>query len=230
MTHWQPSASLDILRIRANFLKKIRDFFSSRSLLEVETPLIAHTSVTDPYIASIPVIINQSQNLTYYLQTSPEYGMKRLLASGIGDSYQITKAFRQGEIGQLHNPEFTLLEWYRLGFDHHQLMDEVDDLLQCILHTKKAERKSYADLFQTFLQLDPHHASIETLKQCAKANHVETNEQTLEQDDWLHLLLTHCIEPHLGLDRPCFIFDFPPSQAALARIQKSKTPVASRFE
>jgi elongation factor P--(R)-beta-lysine ligase len=230
---WQPSAPLENLRLRACVLKQIRDFFAARHVMEVDTPLMCHTSVTDPYIQSIPALFQphpKENEQRYYLQTSPEYAMKRLLAAGSGAIYQIAKAFRQGELGRFHNPEFTMLEWYRPGFDHHRLMDEMDDLLQLILKTPPAERKSYAELFQTFLHLDPHHASIHELMACAKDKSISVAGDITDRDTWLSLLITHYIEPQIGKDRPCFIYDFPGSQAALARLQPGDTPVASRFE
>lgn len=233
MTTWQPSASIKNLHTRAQILKTIRDFFAARDVLEVETPLMCHTSVTDPFIQSISAFFQAHPNekeQRYYLQTSPEYAMKRLLAAGSGDIFQITKAFRQGEIGRFHNPEFSMLEWYRLGFDHHDLMNETDEFLQLTLKTPPAERKSYAELFESFLNLDAHHATVEELAMCAKNNTISVQGEVTNRDTWLNLLISHCIEPQLGVDRPCFIYDFPASQAALARIQQSNPPVASRFE
>jgi len=134
---WQPSATLAILQKRAALLKLIRQFFSDRTILEVETPLLSAATVTDPHIHSIPALCKEwgtEKTVTRYLQTSPEYAMKRLLSAGIGSIYQITKAFRQGEIGRFHNPEFTMLEWYRIDFDHHDLMNEAADFLQLILN------------------------------------------------------------------------------------------------
>lgn len=228
---WCPSASLENLRVRAQILKSIRDFFAARNVTEVETPLLCHTSVTDPHIHSIPALFrSHSQEKLYYLQTSPEYAMKRLLAAGSGPIYQITKAFRQGEIGRFHNPEFTMLEWYRPGFNHHDLMNEMDELLQIVLKTSAAERKSYAELFQSHLGIDPHHAMLDELIACAEKNNVSVEGDISDRDTWLHLLLSHCIEPLLSNDRPCFIYNFPASQAALARIQSTNPPVASRFE
>lgn len=230
---WQPSITLANLRLRAEILKSIRDFFAARDVLEVETPLMCQTSVTDPFIQSVPALFQSHPQKTeerYYLQTSPEYAMKRLLAAGSGDIYQISKAFRQGEVGRFHNPEFTMMEWYRLGFDHHQLMDEIDELLQLVLKKPAAERKSYADIFIEHLQLDPHHASLETLAACAEDHHLTLASTPTDRDIWLQLLMSDCIEPHIGKDRPCFIYDFPTSQAALARIQPGNPPVASRFE
>jgi elongation factor P--(R)-beta-lysine ligase len=226
---WQPSASLEQLRWRAQILRMIRAFFMQRDVLEVETPLLCRTTVTDPFIQSMAVLYSSSPHL-YYLQTSPEYAMKRLLAAGIGAIFQITKAFRQDEIGRLHNPEFSLLEWYRPGFDHHALMDEVDTLLQTILSVAPADRITYAQLFQSFLHINPHHAEETELAACAKANHIAITSPITDRDTWLHLLLSHCIEPVLGQERPCFIYDFPASQSALAKIRPENPPVASRFE
>lgn len=220
---WQPSAPLKNLKTRARLLKKIRDFFDARGIMEVETPLLCHTSVTDPYIQSI-------KTNTHYLQTSPEYAMKRLLAAGSGPIYQLTKAFRQDEAGRFHNPEFTMLEWYRPGFNHLQLMNEVDELLQHILQCAPADKKSYQALFMEYLQLDPHLASVKELANVASAHQISLNESIHDKDTWLQLLLSHCIEPQLGKDRPCIIYDFPASQAALAKIQPTQPPVASRFE
>ncbi len=229
---WRPSAPLANLQQRAAILKKIRDFFHERGVLEVETPQLCHTSVTDPFIASIPVMVEQPSRQTqhYYLQTSPEYAMKRLLAAGSGAIYQIAKVFRQGEVGRYHNPEFTMLEWYRPGFDHHALMTEMDALLQVTLKLPAAERISYASLFSLHLNIDVHHASHAALQDCARAQGLVLGSDIDDRDTWLQLLMAHCIEPHLGHERPCFIYDFPASQAALAKIQATTPPVASRFE
>ncbi len=230
---WRPSASIETLHARARIIKSIRDFFTSRGVMEVETPLMCHTSVTDTFIQSIPALF-QSQphekEQRYYLQTSPEYAMKRLLAAGSGAIFQICKAFRQGEVGRFHNPEFTMLEWYRPGFDHHALMDEMDELLQMVLNKPAAERKSYSEVFLQYLQINPHTASLEELKACASANHISVAEDIQDRDTWLQILMSEFIELRIGQDRPFFIYDFPASQAALARIQPGTPPVASRFE
>jgi len=198
-------------------------------VLEVETPLLSHTSVTDPHIHSMAVCIAPEKK--YYLQTSPEYAMKRLLAAGSGPIYQITKAFRQEEIGRLHNPEFTLLEWYRPQFNHHTLMDEVDELLQIVLHTAPAKRVTYAEIFQTILPINPHQASIKELADCAKQQGIMATFDIKDRDTWLQLLMSHCIEPLLGSNKqPHFVYDFPASQAALARILPTHPAVAARFE
>lgn len=231
--HWQPSASLDNLRTRAKILKTIRDFFAARNVMEVETPLMCHTSVTDPYIQSIPALFQSLPNeieIRNYLQTSPEYAMKRLLVAGCGAIYQICKAFRQGEVGRYHNPEFTMMEWYRPGFDHHQLMDEMDDLLQLILNKPAAERYSYGEIFHLHTDINPHFAKLEELINCANYKKISVAGEISDRDTWLQLLMSEYIEPRIGQDRPCFIYDFPESQAALARIQPGNPPVAARFE
>lgn len=230
---WQPSASLENLQLRARIMQQIRSFFEARGVLEVETPLLMHTSVTDPFIASIPSLVQSHPSKPtqyYYLQTSPEYAMKRLLASGSGPIFQLSKAFRQEEIGRYHNPEFTMLEWYRPGFDHHDLMNEMDELLQLILNQGMAEKKTYANLFHSFLGIDPHRATLTLLEECARDHHINVNEAVTNCDTWLQLLMSYCIEPHLGEVRPCFVYDFPESQAALARVKAGDPALASRFE
>jgi lysyl-tRNA synthetase class 2 len=229
---FSPSATWEDLRKRARIIQTIRQFFISREVLEVDTPLLCYTSVTDPFIESIPATYQTShaKPLKYYLQTSPEYAMKRMLAAGSGPIFQICKAFRQGEVGRMHNPEFTMLEWYRPGFNHHELMNEMDVLLQLILDVPTAVRKTYAALFQAFLNIDPHQVSISELRTCAQQNNINVDTDISDRDTWLNLLMSHIIEPHLGKDRPYFIYDFPASQAALARIQPGNPPLASRFE
>jgi lysyl-tRNA synthetase class 2 len=230
---WQPSASLAVLRERALLIGKIRNFFAERNVLEVETPLMSHGTVTDPHVVGIPAIFKTygtNQEKICYLQTSPEYAMKRLLAMGSGSIYQICKAFRQGEVGALHNPEFTMLEWYREGFDHHALMDEMDDLLQMVLSVEPAERVSYGELFQQHLGFDPHVISAGELAAFARDKHVSLQGVITDKDAWLDLLWTHYIEPNVGLERPLFLFDYPVSQAALAQIRDGQPPLASRFE
>lgn len=202
-------------------------------MLEVDTPVLCQHSVTDPFIQSIPAVfqpLGSKQERRYYLQTSPEYAMKRLLASGSGPIYQITKSFRQGEVGRFHNPEFMMLEWYRPGFDHHQLMDEMDELLQLVLQTPKAVRRTYGELFETFVGINPHTADLETLKRCAQQNNIVIHNEIDDRNTWLDLILSQCIEPNMDPNMPWFIYDFPISQAALARIQSVNPPVASRFE
>ncbi|HVV68688.1 MAG TPA: elongation factor P--(R)-beta-lysine ligase [Gammaproteobacteria bacterium] len=242
---WKPSASLANLRLRSRIIAAIRNFFADRGVLEVETPLLCKTTATDPHIASFRVLEQSSAPISdafaskhtadfpyQYLQTSPEFAMKRLLASGSGSIYQICKAFRLEEHGRYHHSEFTMLEWYRIGFDHHQLMDEIDLLLQTVADTESADRLTYAEIFQNFLSIDPHISTTHELQNCAQQNGIEhiENPDPENKDFWLYLLLSHCIEPHLGGKRPVFILDFPAQQAALAKIRPSNPPVAERFE
>ena len=231
---WQPSASLELLHLRANILARIRQFFVKKNILEVETPLLSQATVTDKHLHSFQTeyyFANPHHKKTLYLQTSPEFAMKRLLAADSGPIYQICKAFRnQGESGRVHNPEFTMLEWYRPGFNHHDLMDEMEELLATLLDYKSAQRFTYFELFKKFLNIDPHHASLDVLKLAAQRCNVTTDHlSTMERDDWLNLLMTHCIEPKLP-DYPVFIYDFPASQAALAKIRPGNPPLAERFE
>ncbi len=233
---WQPTATLEMLHLRATLLAKIRDFFIERNVLEVETPLLSPATVTDVYLQSFATQYHPgglSSPETLYLQTSPEYAMKRLLAAGSGSIFQICKAFRNdGEKGRLHNPEFTMLEWYRIDFTHHDLMDEVDKLLALILGVPSAERLSYAEVFEKYLDLDPHRSSAQELKNKALALDLFSLEN-LEYDDrdsWLHLFMTHVIEPQIGHGKATFIYDFPTSQAALARIRPGNPAVAERIE
>lgn len=237
---WRPSASLAVLRARAAIMARVRQFFAERNVLEVETPLLAQASVTDPHIISIPAAyraLGAAKEQVVYLQTSPEYAMKRLLAAGAGDIYQITKAFRQGEVGPLHNPEFTLLEWYRLGFDHHQLMDEVAALIGQIIAATDVPRFKYGDMFKQYVGVDPYCATMTELKECVRQQgiHVHLSSQDVsdqtECNFWLDVLFTHCVEPYFSQEGPVFLYDFPSTQAGLAKIRDEKgTRVASRFE
>lgn len=232
-SNWQPSASFENLKLRAKLFAQIREFFSTRGVLEVDTPLMCSTSVTNTHIESIPALFktySSNEEQRYYLQTSPEYAMKRLLAAGSGAIFQICKAFRQSEVGRVHNPEFSMLEWYRPGFDHHALMDEMDELLQLLLAVAPAERKTYAAIFQEYLQIDPHHASLDELATCAQKHKLDIQTNITDRDIWLQLLMSECIEPHIGKERPIFIYDFPVTQAALARIKLGSPNTASRFE
>jgi lysyl-tRNA synthetase class 2 len=232
--NWQPNATLKQIQSRAQLLAQIRTFFNERQVMEVETPLLSQATITDPQLFPFTTtFIDPSSPIpkTLYLQTSPEYAMKRLLCAGSGDIYQLCKAFRNEEAGRYHNPEFTILEWYRVGFDNHQLMNEVDALLQATLNTDQAERDTYQNVFISNLGVDPLSADLAALKALAQSRgfdniaEYETNPDTL-----LQLLFSHCVEPNIGKKRPIFIYDFPASQAALARISNKDERVAERFE
>jgi elongation factor P--(R)-beta-lysine ligase len=213
----------EILHLRAKTFAAIRSFFSARNVMEVETPLLSHSTNPAPYL-------NSFNFANLYLQTSPEFAMKRLLAAGSGDIYQLCKAFRQDEIGRLHNPEFTLLEWYRIGFDHHDLMDEMNDFLKAIIDIPESKRFTYEAIFEKFLKINPHESNIEQLKAIARGYDLFISNLSDDYDVWLQLLFTHLIEPKLGFECPIFIYDFPASQAMLARVRQEAPKVASRFE
>lgn len=225
---WRPAASFDTLRRRAELLGRIRAFFAARGVLEVETPLLQSATVTDLHLASFEVPCGAR---ACYLQTSPEFAMKRLVAAGSGAVYQICKAFRRGEAGRYHNPEFTMLEWYRPGWDHHALIDEVDAFVHEVLGTPPGERRTYGELFRDRLGADPHRAETGRLRDLAARHDLEVaNPEGVDRDAWLQLLFSQLIEPELGRGRPTFVLDFPASQAALARIRRDDPPVAERFE
>ena len=229
---WQPTASIKNLKLRAEVLAKTRAFFAAREIIEVETPLLASSTITDINIQSFISqyrLAGGNTEKSLYLQTSPEFAMKRLLASGSGSIFQICKAFRNEEYGRLHNPEFTILEWYHLDFDHHDLMNEMDDFLQYILGANKAERISYQESFKKYLAIDPLASNSSELQQIALEKNLN-NIEGLDKDGWLNILFAKFIEPNLGIKQPTFVYDFPASQAALARINTSDQRVASRFE
>lgn len=236
---WQPGADLATLRLRAELLARIRAFFAARDVLEVETPLLSTAAITDPNLASFATMYSgpgPRYGQTLYLHTSPEFPMKRLLAAGSGCIYQIARVFRDGEAGRRHNPEFTLLEWYRIGFDHHRLMSEVAELATVLLSDRlslaEPEWLSYRQAFERHLDLNPHQATVAELTTCAERHGVPIPSEmpASDMDPWLDLLLTQRIEPHLGQGRLCFLYDYPASQAALARLRPGDPPVGERFE
>ncbi len=228
--NWQPTYTIETLQQRGEILAKIRAFFAQRKVIEVDTQLLSRSTVTDTQLSGLSL---EYLGETFYLQTSPEYAMKRLLAAGAPDIYQMGKAFRADESGRVHNPEFTMLEWYRLGFDHFELMQETQDLLQAVLNTKPAKKITYAQIFQDHFKIDPHLASVADWQVVAKQNELDVSDSMdhAGSDTWQQLLFTHIIEPKLGFDAPVFIYDYPASQCALAKIRKdAEYPVAERFE
>ncbi len=232
MHDWLPSASIDTLKHRARLLQRIRAFFQARQVLEVDTPVLSRAGVTDPHIESFTT---EDLGQTFYLHTSPEFPMKRLLAAGSGDIFQLCKVFRCGESGRRHNPEFTLLEWYRIHMDHHQLMQEVDALVREVLQDRleldDARYFSYQQLFGKFAGIDPFAVETRELKQCLEQQGIAVSGLAPDdRDAWLDIILTHLIEPALPQNCPVFIHDYPPSQAALARIRNDSPVVAERFE
>jgi lysyl-tRNA synthetase class 2 len=238
-----PTADLATLRLRASILAQIRQFFDQHGYLEVDTPLLSHDQVIDANLEPL-VVRNAHAGQDLYLQTSPEFAMKRLLVAGLGSIYQLGKVFRRAERGQRHNPEFTMAEWYGLGTDHHQQMDLTEALVRGIADQNSAaalaktpfRRTTYAEAFQKFLGIDVFACPTSQLAQIAAKRQVDVP-LSLEADDrdgWLNLLLAFLIEPHLGCDIPEFLIDYPPTQAALAQIRAGQSPqshaVAERFE
>ena len=230
---WRPSAGPEVLRARARLLGRIRDFFAALGILEVETPLASRAAASDPALASLRTGWSGAgeRPQTLYLQTSPELPMKRLLAAGSGPIFQLCKVFRDGERGRLHHPEFSLLEWYRPHLGYRALMKEVADLVRQALNRPGLGVRyiGYRELFRTYLGLDPLRADSQTLRQAAAVIPGRRG-LDLDRDGWLDLLLTHRLEPRLEPDRLTFVYDYPPTQAALARIRPDPEPVAERFE
>lgn len=231
MKDWRPTSSLDTLQFRAKLLAKIRQFFALHKVLEVDTPLLASTTGTDPHLQSMEVrtVTPTDGGKHWYLQTSPEFAMKRLLAAGSGPIFQLCKAFRQDELGRNHNPEFTLLEWYRPGFTMAELMDEVEALLQHVGVAQSSERVSYQEIFEKHLAINPHQIPLDQALDLVK-KHLTLNSEDLNHDDCLQLLMSQVIEPKMS--ECCFVYDYPVSQAALAKIANNRAgiPVAKRFE
>lgn len=230
---WRPVASADVLRARAHLLGAVRDYFARSGVLEVETPALSRTGVTDPHLTSFQV--SGSTGSPRYLHTSPEFAMKRLLAAGSGSIYQICHVFRSGEQGRLHHSEFTLIEWYRVGYDHWQLMVDVSALLHRLLAGRPLgppEYLSYAEAFTRYTGLDPHTTPSQVFAEYAQTHgiHLECNAGGADLDFWRDLLLSHEIEPHLGRGHLTFLYDYPASQAALAKVRPGPPPVAERFE
>jgi lysyl-tRNA synthetase class 2 len=235
---WRPAASLEVLRLRARLLRRIRVFFDQAGVLEVDTPAMSAAAATSPYLDSFQTTCHgpgAMQDRVLYLQTSPEFAMKRLLAAGSGSIYQLCKVFRNGESGCNHNPEFTMLEWYRTGYDHLDLMDEVERLLATVLDgvlpLAGVQHWAWRDLFIEFAGLDPCLAGIAEISSLLESRHaiVPVGMQDASLDDWHDLVMTHVIEPRLGAGL-VFVRDYPSSQAALARVRRGNPPVASRFE
>ena len=227
---WRPVADMECIRQRAELLATLRQFFADRAILEVETPLLCRNGITDPSIEPLIVEADPFSGQPRLLQTSPEYMMKRLLAAFAEPIFQITKAFRSGEAGSRHNPEFSLLEWYRPGFDYHQLMVEVADLAQCCLGPRPVKKYSYRELFQQCLQIDPFTATIAELEAIAR-RHLDPGNLSGDRDLWLDLLMSHVLEPQLAGEGVCFVYDYPASQAALSCVvQADDVWVGQRFE
>jgi len=231
MGDFRPTASWDNLRLRAGLLRKTREFFHRHGLLEVETPLLSADTVVDRHLDPFHVTA-ESSGQELWLQTSPEFCMKRMLADGARAIYQITRAFRQDELGPLHNPEFTIVEWYRVGDGPDEAMQLLADLCQTLLDCGPVQRISYAEAFERHVGLNPHTADTEMLVRTVEQHAIQrpSSLSVDDRDGWLDLLLVELVEPHLGNTAPVIVYDYPASQAALARIRPDEPPVAERFE
>lgn len=234
--HYQPTCDLNTIRARGQMYAQIRQFFAQRDVLEVETPVLSQAGVTDVHLASIAAQRHMHGHLhCHYLQTSPEFAMKRLLASGSGPIYQICKVFRDDEHGRKHNSEFSMLEWYRPQMSLKALMLEVTDLLNVTLKHRFTEVRpmvlSYKHAFMDRLELNPLQATVEELKDCCRRVGL-----TLDLADdrlaYIDLLFSHFVEPSLGFDTPVFLVDFPAEMASLAKLRQDEDGewVAARFE
>ena len=228
-------ASLEAIRLRASVNAHIRTFFALRDVLEVETPVLSIAGNTDPNIMSFSLQFSGRTDgapRTRWLRTSPEFALKRLLAAGVGDCYELGRVFRDGEAGGRHNPEFTMLEWYRIGWDHQRLIDEVATLVNGALalvgRSAALRRIAWRELYRERLGLDPVSASDASLRNAL--GDVRIDPTGITRDDWLDLLLTHRLQPSFPEDELLAVYDYPASQAALARIRSGDPPVAERFE
>lgn len=233
---WRPACSLESMRLRARMLAEIRRFFAERSVLEVETPLLSHSIGTDPQLQFFTAeYCLPPRRQTLFLQTSPEFAMKRLLAAGSGSIYQIGKAFRNGESGRFHNPEFTLLEWYRVGFNLSRLMDEIADLVSGLFVNRplqETQRRSYRDVFISFTGLDPLVFSYQDYCAVARACDLPEAVDICGQDHalWLDFLFSHKVQPHLGKNAVCMVYGYPACQSSLARISEHNEQITERVE
>jgi len=226
---WQPSASPDIIRARAELLSRIRAFMTERGILEVETPMLGHCSITDPFIEPLSTSVSlpdRTEKEVLYLHTSPEYCMKRLLAAGAGSIYQICKVFRDAELGQRHQPEFSMLEWYRIGFDHHDLIRECMELLD-VLGIGPCRKTSYQALFHQYTGLDPHTAELDALRQYAM--HKGYADPQSGRHELLDFIFNRVVVDGMN-NETVFVYDYPECMAALARISQGPQKVAERFE
>ena len=234
--NFQPTCDVQALKARAKMYQRIRQFFAERDVLEVETPVLSQAAVTDVHLASVPALrhVNGQQH-THYLQTSPEFAMKRLLASGSGAIFQICKVFRDDEHGRKHNSEFTMLEWYRPAFSLTDLMHETAALLNTCLAERFSDLRpmvlSYKHAFQDRLDINPLQATLQQLKDTARrvGLNLDLGDDRLA---YMDLLFSHMVEPSLGFDTPVFLTDFPPEMASLAKVKTDDDgeQVAARFE
>ncbi len=227
--------SIDALRLRARVYAMLRAYFAGQGVLEVETPVLSRAGNTEPNIESFRTRFNghgDAGSPDRWMRTSPEHALKRLLAAGVGDCYELGRVFRNGEAGRRHNPEFTMLEWYRIGWDHVRLIDETVAVVRAagalVEEQYYVTSITYEEFFKQNLSMDPFRASLESLREPLQG--VVLDAHGLERDDWLDLLITHRLQPAFPRNRITVIRDWPASQCALARIRPGDPPVAERFE
>ena len=237
LNEWQPTCSIGILGLRAQLFDDIRRFFSARAVLEVETPLLSYSSGTDPQLDFFTTdYCSPPLQHTLFLQTSPEFAMKRLLAAGSGSIYQICKAFRNGESGRFHNPEFTLLEWYRVGFTLPQLMDEIAELMAVLFKDHRTlnltQRFSYQEIFQRYTDLNPLEFAYQDYCTYARDNRLSEAVSICGYDHglWLDFIFSHKVQPQLGENAVCMVYGYPACQSSLARINEYNSQITDRVE
>ncbi len=232
MQEWRPSAALSTLRERVRLLVRLRDFFDQRDVLEVSTPVLSAAAATDPALDSLAVEMGGGGQR--WLHTSPEFPMKRLLAAGSGDIWQLCTVFRDGERGRWHNPEFSLLEWYRLGLDEYQMAAEVVTLIEMLAEGYRelapAQYLTYREAFVCHAGLDPLAASDDEVAEAAMRVVATGGPGRWQRSDWLDLLGGAVVYPALGRGHLAVLTDYPADQAALARIKPGNPPLAARFE
>lgn len=237
MSDFRATASLQALKDRAKLLQQTRQFFDSRGFIEVQTPVLSEDTVVDRHLDPIPVLLPATAERLnvgrpMWLQSSPEFAMKRLLASGLDAIYEITPAFRIGESGRQHNPEFTMLEWYRCGESMQEGMTRLSELVSELLSVPLAHTMSVSQAFEQHAGMDPLLCSAADLQERCRSAGV-TYPVSISADDydtWFDIMFTELVQPHLGSDMPTIIHDYPASQAALARIRAGQPDVAERFE
>jgi lysyl-tRNA synthetase class 2 len=224
-----PTASLKNLKLRAELLNRLRSFFLGHDFWEIETPILSADTVVDRHLDPFCVEIEKRR---YWLQTSPEFGMKRVLAAGARAIYQVSKVFRRDEVGPLHNPEFTMVEWYRVGDGMLEGIQFTSDLCEKLLTRGPAEKITYREAFSKYVGIDPFVVETKKLIETVRQLEISYPESMSEEDrdGWLDLLLVEKIQPHLGFERPAILYDFPASQAALSLVRQENPPVAERFE
>ncbi|QCI25760.1 elongation factor P--(R)-beta-lysine ligase [Buchnera aphidicola (Sitobion avenae)] len=232
--NWKPSASIKNLIKRSKIISNIRLFFSKKNILEVETPILSQSTVTDVNLVSFDtkyISLNNVDKLKLWLITSPEYHMKRLLASESGPIYQICRSFRNKELGRYHNPEFTMIEWYQPFYSMKEFIKEIDEFLQVILKCDRSDKISYQDLFIEFFKIDPLCTNLSELHKISKKlnlDHLTGFETNINK--FIQILFTLNIEPNIGKEKPLFVYYFPSEQASLAAINLKDSRVSERFE